>query len=128
MSISATGVEAFQLLLDENTTGDVFGTYLSNYLFPAQTHAMVNIWDNLSAHTTPGVLAIIAASPHHYVNRPGYSPDFGPIECPFYKIKAYLRRYFRELTTANLETYIRQAIDTITPANCYNWFRRCGYC
>jgi transposase len=127
LSISPGGVVAYQLMLDSNTSGVVFADYLVNWLFPALTQPRMLPWDNLGAHTTPLVLGFITASPHDYVNRPPYSPDLGPIECPFYIIKSYLRRNHFALTPANLKAYIEAGIATITPGMCYAWFHHCGY-
>jgi transposase len=114
-------------MYDTNTSGVVFADFLSNFLTPSLTQPRLFLWDNLNAHTTPLVRNVIAASSHSYVHRPAYSPDMGPIECPFYIIKSYLRRHQFVITRANLANHIEDAIASITPAMCSGWFHRCGY-
>ncbi len=127
LSISPSGVECFQLLEDKDVDGDAFANYLDNLLFPQLTDPRVLLWDNLGAHTTPLVRGLVNASPHTFVCRPALSPDYGPIECPFQKIKSYLRLHSPFITPALLSQYIIAAVRTITPHDCYYYFHHCGY-
>jgi transposase len=83
--------------------------------------------DNLRVHHTAIVQQEIRDSGHQLLFRPAYSPDFAPVELAFAKIKGYLRARKYELTDQNLKTHIDEAILTITPDDCRNWFKKCHY-
>ncbi len=127
LSISPSGVESYQLLENDDLDGDGFANYLENLLFPQLSDARVLLWDGLGAHKTAAVRAVVNASPHTFVCRPPFSPDLGPIECPFQKIKCFLRLHSPYITHANLRQYIIAGIHTITPQDCYFYFHHCGY-
>ena len=55
-----------------------------------------------------------------------YSPDFNPIENAFAKLKALLRKAAAR-TVDDLSRAIGTAIDTLTPAECANYFAAAGY-
>ena len=50
------------------------------------------LMDNLPAHKAAGVREAIEARGAVLRYLPQYSPDFNPIEMPFSKLKAYLRK------------------------------------
>jgi transposase len=83
--------------------------------------------DNLRVHHTQEVQDEIAKGGHQILFRPAYSPDFAPVELAFSKIKAYIRAHKYQITEENLELFIFQAISTITPEDCKNWFEACYY-
>ena len=57
---------------------------------------------------------------------PPYSPDLNPIEKVFSKVKSFLR-FAAARTQAALWDAIAFALDTVTPEDCKNVFRSCGY-
>ena len=57
---------------------------------------------------------------------PPYSPGFNPIDNAFAKLKALLRKAAARTVTA-LERAIAEAIDTITPTECANYFTAAGF-
>jgi hypothetical protein len=65
---------------------------------------------------------------------PPYSPDFNPIELAFSAMKYHLRRdgiYVRMAMTYMLDEEIYaallKALYTISPENCFEWYRHCSY-
>jgi transposase len=57
---------------------------------------------------------------------PQYSPDLNPIEMPFSKFKAFLRKV-SERTVRGLCRRIGSFVPTISRAECRNYFRHAGY-
>ena len=57
---------------------------------------------------------------------PQYSPDFNPIEMPFSKLKAYLRK-MAERTIPRLRRRIRTFARNLTAREAKNYFRHAGY-
>ena len=57
---------------------------------------------------------------------PKYSPDLNPIELPYSKFKAFLRKVAAR-TVPRLTRAIRSFIPQLTPHECANYFRHAGY-
>ena len=57
---------------------------------------------------------------------PQYSPDLNPIEMPFSKLKAYLRK-MAERTIPRLRRRIRTFARNLTAREAKNYFRHAGY-
>ena len=55
-----------------------------------------------------------------------YSPDLNPIENPFAKLKALLRREAAR-TVDGLWAAIRRILDPVTPRECQNMFAAAGH-
>ena len=84
------------------------------------------IADNLSSHKVVGVREAIAAKGATMRYLPPYSPDLNPIEKMFSKLKALLRKAARR-TVETLWEEIGKLLETISPSECENYFRSCGY-
>jgi transposase len=82
--------------------------------------------DNLSAHKSPRLDALLAARGCRRWYLPAYSPDYSPIELAFAKVKAELRRWGAR-TRAALETVIAEALTHISPAEARAFFIHCGF-
>jgi transposase len=83
--------------------------------------------DNLSVHRGPSVLEAAKNTGNIILYRPPYSPELGPIECCFSKIKLFLRQHKYEITEENLMHYVFAGIKSITAKDCQSWFSHCGY-
>jgi len=70
--------------------------------------------DNLPAHKVPGVKEAIEAAGATLQYLPQYSPDLNPIEMPFSKFKAFLRKV-SERTVRGLCRRISSFVPTLTP-------------
>ena len=57
---------------------------------------------------------------------PKYSPDLNPIELPYSKFKAFLRKLAAR-TVPRLTRAIRSFIPQLSPRECANYFRHAGY-
>jgi transposase len=57
---------------------------------------------------------------------PKYSPDLNPIEMPYSKFKALLRKV-AERTVPGLYRTIRSFVPRLSARECANYFRHAGY-
>jgi transposase len=120
--IAAMSVEAA-------TDGAIFAAYLEQVLLPVlRRHKpeAVLIMDNLRAHKTAQVQAVLDGSGFAYRYLPSYSPDLNPIEPGWAKLKSGLRRVAAR-TVAALEQALGPALDSITAQDATGYFRHCGY-
>jgi transposase len=72
--------------------GPTFLAYVEQSLVPALKRNDIVVMDNLPAHKIPGVREAIEARCAELRYLPQYSPDLNPIEMPFSKLKADLRK------------------------------------
>jgi transposase len=138
--IAAMSVEAA-------TDGTIFAAYLKQVLLPALRRRKpdaVLVMDNLRAHKTAPVKAILDGSGFAYRYLPVYTlrlpsndashrwnlgrlrPDLNPIEPGWSKVKSGLRRVAARTTEA-LEQALGPALDSITAQDATGYFRHCGY-
>ena len=82
--------------------------------------------DNLPAHKAAGVREAIEARGAMLRYLPKYSPDLNPIEMPFSKLKAYLRKT-AERTIPRLRRLIGRSARTLTTREASNYFRHARY-
>ena len=82
--------------------------------------------DNLAAHKAAGVREAIEAVGARLVYLPPYSPDLNPIELVYSKLK-WLVRSAGKTTIESLWTFLGQALDRFSSAECLNYLRHCGY-
>jgi transposase InsO family protein len=86
----------------------------------------VVITDNLSSHKSERARRAIERRGAKLLFLPPYSPDFNPIEMAFAKVKALLCKAAARTYEALLDA-VRNAIDTIAPAEAANFFTAAGY-
>src|SRR6185437_14801194 len=89
------GMRAAQTI-DGAMTGKKFLAYVEKCLAPTLKRKDIVMIDNLQAHKAAGVREAIEARGAVLRYLPKYSPDLNPIEMPFSKLKAYLRKATRE--------------------------------
>jgi len=87
---------------------------------------LIVVMDNLSAHKVPGVRKAIEAKGTKLRYLPQYSPDLNPIEMPFSKIKADLRKA-AERTVPRLCRRIGRFARRLSASEALNYFRHAGY-
>ena len=114
------------MLLEGATDTAAFETYVAQFLAPALPPGKVVVLDNLSAHKSPRVQALIETRGCTVWFLPAYSPDLSPIEEAFSKLKAVLRRA-QARTRVALHQAIADALDTITAQDAQGYFAHCGY-
>jgi transposase len=110
------------MVIDGPIDGPAFMAYVEQCLAPILKCNDIVVMDNLPAHKVPGVKGVIEAVGATVQYLPQYSPDLNPIEMPFSKFKAFLRKTVRGLCRR-----IGSFVPTITRAECRNYFRHAGY-
>jgi transposase len=129
--LGAIGMDAIiaAMSVEAATDGAIFAAYLEQVLLPALRRCKpdaVLIMDNLRAHKTAQVQAVLDGSGFAYRYLPSYSPDLNPIEPGWAKVKSGLRRVTAR-TVAALEQALGPALDSITVQDATGYFRHCGY-
>ena len=112
--------------LDGSMNGSKFLAYVEQCLAPTLKRDDIVVIDNLSAHKVAGVRQAIEARGATLRYLPQYSPDFNPIEMPFSKLKASLRKA-AERTIPRLRRRIGTFARTLTSREARNYFRHAGY-
>jgi transposase len=82
--------------------------------------------NNLAAHKSEAILALIRQAGAEPFFLPAYSPDLNPIEKMWSKLKQILRS-LEVRTPPSLMTAIGQSLEAITPQDAINWFASSGY-
>ena len=113
-------------VLDGPINGEYFRAWTEQCLVPTLSHGDVVIMDNLGSHKGKAVRKAIRDAGAHLIFLPPYSPDLNPIENPFAKLKAMLRKAAAR-TVDQLWAAIASIIDTFTPKECANYFAAAGY-
>ena len=72
--------------------GLMFLAYVKQCLVPTLKRGDIVLMDNLPVHKVAGVAEAIEAAGATLIYLPKYSPDLNPIELPFSKLKAHLRK------------------------------------
>jgi transposase len=80
------------MVIDGPIDGPAFVAYVEQCLAPMLKCNDIVVMDNLPAHKVPGVKEVIEAVGATVQYLPQYSPDLNPIEMPFSKFKAFLRK------------------------------------
>ena len=107
-------------------TGDMFLAYVEQCLLPTLRRNDIVVMDNLKAHKGPGIREAIAKAGATVRYLPQYSPDLNPIELPYSKFKAFLRKVAARTVRA-LHRAIRSFIPMLDPQECANYFKHAGY-
>jgi transposase len=111
------------------TDGAVFRAYLERVLLPELRRRKpdaVLVMDNLAAHKTAAVRALLDASGFAYRYLPAYSPDLNPIEMAWAKVKTLLRKAAAR-TADGLHAALGPALAAVTARDARGFFRHAGY-
>ncbi len=114
------------MAIEAATDTEVFSAYVREVLGPFLRPGDLVVMDNLAAHKSEPVLALIRQAGADVLFLPAYSPDLNPIEPMWSKVKNTLRS-LEARTRESLQEAIGQALATITPQDTLNWFAHCGY-
>lgn len=114
------------MVLTGATDTAAFEVYVKQFLLPSVRRGQVVVLDNLSAHKSSRVEAMLNAHGCELWPLPAYSPDYSPIEEAFSKLKNGLRRAGAR-TAEQLLDAIAEGIETISPADADGYFTHCGY-
>jgi transposase len=126
--LGALGVHGLHAVMtvDGATDADVFRTYVKRVLGPTLSPGDIVVRDNLRAHKALGVQQALARRGARLRYLPPYSPDLAPIEPCWSKVKTALRPA-KARTRGALDTAIAAAIEMVSPADAWEWFKHCGY-
>lgn len=124
-ALTPTGI-AVPLVFKGALDGDVFLTWVREWLAPSLRPGTTVILDNLSVHKHQAAQTALAAAGCTVRFLPPYSPDFNPIEHAFAKLKTHLRGVAAR-DYAALSAAIGDGLDRITPADAAAYYRHCGY-
>jgi transposase len=113
-------------ILDGSMTGQSFLAYIEQCLARTLKRKDIVVIDNLPAHKVPGVREAIEGRGATLRYLPQYSPDLNPIEMPFSKLKAFLRKV-AERTVPRLGRRIGSFARSLTAREARNYFRHAGY-
>jgi len=114
------------MVVEGAMNGELFLAYVQQCLVPTLKPNDIVVVDNLSAHKAPGVAEAIEAAGATLRYLPQYSPDLNPIEMPFSKFKAPLRK-LAERTVPGINQAIRSFLLFLKPQECANYIRHAGY-
>jgi transposase len=114
------------MTIDGALDGEAFLAYVEQALAPTLSEGDTVVMDNVPTHKVAGVSEAIAARGASVLYLPAYSPDFDPIEKFFSKFKSILQRIAARTADA-LEAAVAEALRSVTPEECRNYFAACGY-
>lgn len=113
-------------LIDGPINGERFRLYVEKVLLPTLRPDDIVVVDNLGSHRGKAIRRLIRSVGARLFFLPKYSPDLNPIEQLFAKLKHWLRKAARR-TVETVSHTIGQILDTVTPAECRNYFINSGY-
>jgi transposase len=114
------------MVVEGAMTGEMFLAYIEQCLVPTLRRNDIVVMDNCRVHMGPAIR--IAIDKAHATLRylPKYSPDLNPIELPYSKFKAFLRKVAAR-TVPRLTRAIRSFVPRLSPRECANYFSHAGY-
>jgi transposase len=107
-------------------TGEMFLAYVEQCLVPTLRRNDIVVMDNCRIHLGLGIRVAIENVGATVRFLPKYSPDLNPIELPYSKFKAFLRKVAAR-TVPGLTRAIRSFIPQLGARECANYFSHAGY-
>ena len=114
------------MVLDGPMDRLAFEAYIAQMLIPALPKRAIVIMDNLSAHKSPTIKALLCDVGAELRYLPPYSPDLNPIEQMWSKVKNHLKGA-QARTQEALYQAIAAALLTISSDNTRSFFRAASY-
>lgn len=114
------------MLIEGPMNGELFLAYVEQCLVPTLKPKDIVVVDNLGSHKVAGVAEAIGAAGATLRYLPPYSPDLNPIEMPFSKFKACLRK-LAQRTIPGIRHGIRSFLSSLKGQECANYLRHAGY-
>jgi transposase len=114
------------MLIEGPMNGELFLAYVEQCLVPTLKPNDIVVVDNLPSHKVAGVVEAIEAAGATLRYLPQYSPDLNPIEMPFSKFKAYLRK-LAQRTVPGIRHGIRSFLSSLKGQECANYLKHAGY-
>ena len=114
------------MVVEGALNAQMFLTYVEECLVPVLRRDDIVIIDNVNVHKAAAIREAIENARATLRYLPQYSPDLNPIEMPFAKFKAFLRKA-AERTVPRLYRAIRSFLPRLSAQECANYFRHAGY-
>ena len=114
------------MVVDGAMNAETFLAYVEQCLVPTLKHGDIVVMDNVSVHKSPRIREAIENARATLRYLPQYSPDLNPIEMPYSKFKALLRKA-AERTERSLRRRIGSFLPHLTAQECANYFAHAGY-
>ena len=114
------------MVVEGAMTGEMFLAYIEQCLVPTLRRNDIVVMDNCRVHMGPAIRLAIDKAHATLRYLPKYSPDLNPIEQFFAKFKHWLRKAAQRTTEAVYDA-IAPILDTVSPAECANYFANAGY-
>ena len=114
------------MVVEGAMTGEIFLAYIEQCLVPTLKRNDIVVLGNCRVHLRPGIREAIEKARATLRYLPKYSPDLNPIEMPYSKFKAFLRKVAARTVPA-LNRAIRSFFPQLSPQECANYFRHAGY-
>jgi transposase len=114
------------MVIEGAMTGEIFRAYVEQCLVPTLGRNDIVVMDNFAAHKVPGIQEAVGKVSATVRYLPKYSPDLNPIEMPYSKFKALLRKVAAR-TVRGLYRTIRSFVPQLGAQECANYFRHAGY-
>ena len=114
------------MVIDGAMNGEMFLAYVEQCLVPTLRRGDIVVMDNLPTHKVAGIEEAIKSARATLRYLPKYSPDLNPIELPYSKFKALLRKVAAR-TVPSLFRAIRSFVPLLSAQECANYFRHAGY-
>jgi transposase len=124
-ALGVAGVSA-PMTVEGAVDAAVFRAWVAQVLGPTLKPGDIVVLDNLAVHQVAGIAQLIESRGARLEPLPPYSPELNPIEQCWAKLKTALRQA-RARTRHALDAALKQALQTITPADAQAWFTHCGY-
>jgi transposase len=114
------------MVIEGALSGEIFLAYVEQCLVPTLRRNDIIVMDNYRAHKVRGIREAIEKVRATVRYLPKYSPDLNPIEMPYSKFKALLRKVAAR-TVPGLYRTIRSFVLSLGAQECANYFRHAGY-
>jgi transposase len=114
------------MVIEGAMTGETFLAYVEQCLVPTLRRKDIVVMDNFQSHKVAGIQEAIERVRATVRYLPKYSPDLNPIELPYSKFKALLRKAAQR-TVPGLYRTIRSFVPRLGAQECANYFRHAGY-
>lgn len=108
------------------TDTEMFVEFVKKFLIPRLKAGQVVVLDNLTAHCSTKVDALVEAAGARLLRLPPYSPDFNPIEMAISKMKSVLRKR-AERSVETVYGALGEAMLSITAQDAVNFIKHCRY-
>ena len=101
------------MVVEGAMTGEMFLAYIEQCLVPTLRRNDIVVMDNCRVHMGPAIREAIEKAHATLRYLPKYSPDLNPIELPYSKFKAFLRKVAARTIPASLKQFARSSHSSV---------------